>query len=210
MERQKRVWIGVVIFLVIFHLVGIIGLRMELTSGLFMRLIPLNLLLSLGMLANFHRNWSPFFRIFCLVIFVAGWGVEVLGVQTGLLFGEYEYGAMLGPGLFGVPFMMGVNWLLLIYMIGHVTVLTGASRWVRITLGAGLMVLMDILIEPFAIRFDMWHWVGDVIPFQNYLAWFLISWVMMRYFHAHNVEKPNPLAFPLLLIQLVFFASFMI
>lgn len=210
MNKQRLFLIGVILFLVIFHIVGIIGLRTELTSRLFMRLTPLNLLLSLGMLLAFHRDWTPFWRIFCGVIFLAGWGVEVLGVQTGFPFGIYEYGATLGPGLLDVPLMMGVNWLMLIYMVGHVTLLTGASLWARTTLGAAIMLLMDVLIEPFAIRFDLWNWMGDTIPFQNYLAWFLISWVMLRYFHAHNLAPPNPVALPLLLIQLGFFASFML
>ena len=210
MNKQRLLLIGVILFLVIFHLVGIAGLRMEMTRALFMRLTPLNLLLSLGLLFSFHRTWSSFWWIFCLVIFVAGWGIEVLGVQTGVIFGVYKYGETLGPKLLAVPLMMGVNWLLLIYMIGQVSILTGANLWVRTTLGASLMVLMDILIEPFAIRFDLWQWAGDVIPFQNYLAWFLISWMMLRYFHANNLSRPNPLALPLLLIQLGFFASFML
>jgi putative membrane protein len=134
----------------------------------------------------------------------------VLGVHTGFIFGVYEYGPTLGPALLSVPVMMGVNWLMLIYMIGHVSLLAGAGRWGRSVLGAALMVLMDVLIEPFAVRFDMWQWAGDQIPFQNYLAWFLISWVMLRYFHAHNLSAPNPVALPLFLIQLGFFASFML
>ncbi len=210
MNKQRLLLIGVILFLVIFHLVGIVGLRMELTRGLFMRLTPLNLLLSLGLLLYFHANWNLFWRIFCAIIFVAGWGIEVLGVQTGVIFGVYEYGETLGPKLLDVPLMMGVNWLLLIYMVGQASILTGAVLWVRTTLGAFVMMLMDILIEPFAIRFDLWQWAGDVIPFQNYLAWFLISWVMLRYFHANNLSRPNPLALPLLLIQLGFFASFML
>ena len=210
MNKQRILLIGVILFLVIFHLVGIVGLRTELTSRLFMRLTPLNLLLSLGMLFAFHRDWTPFWRIFCVVIFVAGWGIEVLGVQTGVIFGVYEYGDTLGPALLGVPVMMGVNWLMLIYMVGNVTLLSGAGQGARSALGAALMVLMDILIEPFGIRFDMWQWAGDLIPFQNYLAWFLISWAMLRYFHAHNLSDPNPVAFPLFLIQLGFFASFML
>ena len=46
-------------------------------------------------------------ELLCIVlIFWTGIFVEFLGVNYGLLFGEYLYGRNLGPKLFGVPFLI--------------------------------------------------------------------------------------------------------
>ena len=42
---------------------------------------------------------------------------EAIGVNTGLLFGTYEYGANLGFKIFGVPLIIGVNWTVLIIQL---------------------------------------------------------------------------------------------
>ena len=38
---------------------------------------------------------------------------ESLGVNYGLIFGNYEYGNNLGFKFFGVPFLIGINWIIL-------------------------------------------------------------------------------------------------
>ena len=53
-----------------------------------------------------------------------GFGVEVIGVETGLLFGDYEYGSGLGPKVLKVPMLMGVLWWILLLGTHH-----WSSRW---------------------------------------------------------------------------------
>ena len=38
-----------------------------------------------------------------------------------------------------------------------------------------MMMLLDILIEVSAPRFDFWLFKNDVIPLKNYIAWFVIG-----------------------------------
>jgi putative membrane protein len=210
MERSKRLVTAAIIFLAIFHEIGLIGLHLDFTRELFQQLIPLNLLLSVGVLAYFHRTWTSNFGIFIFIIFWAGYLVELLGTKTGVIFGEYAYGASLGPKIAGVPPMIGVNWILLVYITGITSQKLSSNLWFRATLGALFMVLLDMLIEPMAIRYDMWTWQGGSIPLQNYFAWFAISWGMQYGFHTLHQEKTNPVAYPLYLIQLVFFLSFLV
>lgn len=210
MERSKRLVTAAIIFLAIFHEIGLIGLHLDSTRELFQQLIPLNLLLSVGVLAYFHRSWTSNFGIFVFIIFWAGYLVELLGIKTGVIFGEYSYGASLGPKIAGVPPMIGVNWVLLVYITGITSQKLSSNLWLRATLGALFMVLLDMLIEPMAIRYDMWTWQGGIIPVQNYFAWFVISWGMQYGFHNLHQEKNNPVAYPLYLIQLVFFLSFLV
>jgi putative membrane protein len=50
--------------------------------------------------------------------FLTGILVEIMGVNTGLLFGDYQYGAVLSPRIKQVPWVIGINWFLVIYCCG--------------------------------------------------------------------------------------------
>ena len=54
-----------------------------------------------------------------LLGFLTGMITEILGVQWGWIFGNYQYGDALGYKVLGVPLLIGVNWALL-------TIITGA------------------------------------------------------------------------------------
>ena len=43
---------------------------------------------------------------------------EILGVNYGLIFGDYIYLDNLGYKVFGVPVIIGVNWIILTYISG--------------------------------------------------------------------------------------------
>ena len=210
MERSKRVVTITIILLVIWYEVGVVGLHLEQTKPLFQSLIFLNLVLSNLVLGLFHREWTMKFGIFAFVVFWVGYLVELLGVQTGLIFGEYGYGASLGPKVAGVPPLIGLNWLMLVYITGIIAQKWTSNIWLRATVSALLMVGLDLLIEPMAIRYDMWTWQAATIPIQNYFAWFVIAWGMSYGFHSLYQEKSNPIAMPLYLIQLAFFTTFLV
>ena len=66
------------------------------------------------------------------------------------------------------------------------------------------MVLLDLMIEPVAIRLDFWHWQAEVIPLQNYLMWFLVA-LLMNWILTFNKFKFNmKLGFGLLISQVLF------
>jgi putative membrane protein len=44
-----------------------------------------------------------------------GFITEWIGVNTGMLFGQYTYGSVMGWGLGGVPFTIGCNWFVVVY-----------------------------------------------------------------------------------------------
>jgi putative membrane protein len=200
----------VVVILVILHQVGVVGLHLPETRGWFQPLIPYNLLFSVAVLLLFHRYWTLRFAIFCFVIFWAGYLVELLGVSTGVIFGPYHYGGALGIKVGEVPPMIGINWLMLVYTTGLLARELSGNIWMRATLAAAAMVLLDLVIEPMAIRYDFWTWETDQgqIPLQNFAAWFGISWVMSYAFQVQPDRKQNPIAIPLYLIQLFFFLTF--
>ena len=59
-------------------------------------------------------------------------------------------------------------------------------------------------MEPVAIQLGYWKWSGD-IPVFNYACWFLVSLVLLLFFHFLKFDKENKFAVDLLLIQSMFF-----
>lgn len=212
MERSKRTITYLIIFLVIVYEVGVLGFHLEETRELFEQLVPFNLLLSVFLLGLFHRKWTLGFGIFVFVVFWVGYLVELAGVQTGLIFGAYHYESSLGFKIGGVPPMIGVNWVLVVYISSIISQQMSPNIWVRTILSGIMVVLLDGLIEPMAIKYHLWAWdtPDGSIPIQNYAAWFMIGGIMSYGFHSLDQEKSNPLAAPVYVIQLLFFLSFVL
>lgn len=201
-RRRLRVAQGV---LLLFHVTGFLGLSFSQDPAFFLQFVPLNLLLTLGLLLAFQQERTPTFWLFCLVTMAVGFGVEVVGVRTGLLFGFYEYGGVLGPKWLGVPLMIGVNWLILTYTTGVLARYLPLPDFLRAVVAAGLMVGLDTCLEPIAVRFDFWQWRFDVIPLQNFKGWFAVALIMQVFFNRTQFDKRNPLAAFIYMLQLLFF-----
>lgn len=199
-------WVALAV-LVIFHAVGFWGLQFSGRPMYFQELTPLNLILTNILLFSLHRHWNTQFVIFAVVVTIAGFLAEVVGVHTGLLFGNYRYGAALGAKLWDVPLLIGLNWLLLIYSTGTITNRLNQPIVVKALAGAGLMLLYDFFMEPVAMQYDFWYWKNNQIPFSNYLGWLGLAFVLQLYFHKTTLYKQNPLAPFVYLVQLLFFVG---
>lgn len=193
------------IFFGIYYTVGLLGLSYAPTRLLFTNLMPLSLLMSMGLLFLYHQTWHiKHVGLFGLVA-ILGFGIEVVGVLTGEVFGLYQYGGALGYKLWGTPLMIGVNWLMLIYMVYAILKNTSINVFLQVLLGALMMVGYDIVLEPVAIQLDMWSWGGGAIPLQNYVAWYVISVVLLSLLHGFQILYRNPIAIGLLCVQWIFF-----
>lgn len=204
--NKKPVIIGFLVLL--FHAVGLAGFLNPAWRELFITLVPFHLLLMFALMLISQQNYNPQFFLFLLIIYLAGFGIEYLGVHTGLIFGSYNYGETLGLKLAEIPLLIGLNWVLLIYTVGMtIRYLNFKNSFIQAALGAGILVLLDVLIEPVAIRFDYWTWQDGAIPLQNYIAWFIVSFAGCLAFNRMKFEKQNPAAIVLLLAQFLFFIS---
>ena len=207
---------------ILFHAVGLTG--MLFFSGTdFVKTTPLHLLLMAALLLYTQKQFNLYTVLFFLVCVAAGIGVEIIGTSTGYLFGEYQYGTVLGPGTRNVPYIIGINWFIIIYCCGVAvhSLLSSVSqklseemeRPVRqikalsiIVDGATLAVVFDWLIEPVAVKLGYWTWLGNgQIPLYNYISWFVISMLLLLIFHLLPIQKQNKFAINLLLIQAMFF-----
>ncbi|MDJ1481375.1 carotenoid biosynthesis protein [Cytophagaceae bacterium YF14B1] len=189
------------------HLAGIIGLNWQLVQPLFTILVPFNLLATTLLLLLFQPVFSTSFYIFCLICFITGYLVELAGIKTGIIFGNYEYGSTLGWKIAGVPVIIGCNWLTLIYCTGVIAHTYLRTSWLRPIFASLLMVLIDYFIEPVAMYLDFWSWQDNIVPFHNYLGWFITSFFLQLVFSALVPVRQNSMALPVYLIQFAFFLS---
>ena len=192
------------------YLAGIVGLLLPQTQQLFQQLTPFHLLLSAGLLLGYHPRWNRSFVLFCLLAFGVGWGIEVVGVHTGAVFGQYWYGKTFGIKLLEVPLLIGLNWLVLVYITG---VICEPLKWpvfLKAALAAALMVGLDAMMEPLSATYDFWYWDNNEIPLQNFIAWFCTAYLLLLLFYKLPLARQNPLALPLYILQLIFFVSLLL
>ncbi|MCU0354975.1 MAG: carotenoid biosynthesis protein [Cytophagales bacterium] len=191
--------------LVSMHMAGLIGLNWHVTRPLFSLLTPFNLIATAVMLLYCHQPYTGRFWLFAAIAFLAGFLVEVAGVHTGVIFGHYGYGPVLGWKLWEVPLVIGCNWLVLIYATRTVSEKLLKMNWLQPLVAAALMVLIDGIIEPVAMRLDFWSWRDNTVPLRNYVAWFGVSLVLHGVFKALVPVLRNPLAVLVYIVQFLFF-----
>jgi putative membrane protein len=109
------------------------------------------------------------------IIITGGFVIEAIGVHTGLIFGDYSYGKLLGLTVFGVPITIGVTWLLVTYSAWNIVSLSISSLVRKFLLGGLLVVMFDLILEQFAISYSLWAWQGGIVPLYNYICWFVVS-----------------------------------
>ena len=206
---------------ILFHAVGLIGI-LFFDSKLIAATTPVNLALMFVLLLWTQKEKNTAFFIFTAVTICVGFFVEVIGVNTGKLFGNYEYGPVLGYKFQRVPLNIGINWFIIIYCCGisvHTLLMKAINRisfetktppvalkaMSVIIDGATLAVIFDWIMEPIAVKLNFWQWREGAIPFYNYLCWFVISNILLAVFHFCKFNKQNKFAIDLLLIQVMFF-----
>jgi putative membrane protein len=205
LSKLNKTHIVFSLVLVIVYLVGIIGHLLPPFKDLFLNLTPYSLLFTflIFLYLNQWCNLKAILLILGLALF--SFSVEMIGVNTGLLFGTYEYGDTLGIKWLGVPLIISLNWVLLNLSAYGVFKNTKIHFIFKALLASLLIVFLDVLIEPVAIKLDYWDWENETIPFKNYLTWFVVSfliqWVVIRI----NININSFITFIILLIQFLFF-----
>jgi putative membrane protein len=202
-----------IIILIILYAVGLIGFtvfRIDL-----IKLTPINLIISAAILFYFHQPKNTMFWIWILGVFQAGYILELLGVTTGRIFGQYFYGNNLGFKIADVPVIIGLNWVMLCYVAMHVCHIVlnnfvpnkNVHIMVKAALGAMFMLIIDIFIENIAPQLDFWYWNNNAVPIQNYTAWYIFSFAFIFVYHQLELPLTNKIAPWLFGLQLTFFVG---
>ena len=202
MMNDQR-WIGVVIIL---HAVGIAGLATPWAS-LFQALSPVVLLITLYALYALYGK-PHWFVVGMAPIAVFGYAIEWVGVETGAIFGSYHYLENLGPRLFGIPPMIGVNWALLTFAAVAAARLFLKKKLLVVGAASVLMVTLDVLMERVATPLGYWAWELAPLPdWQNYAGWLVCSIVTCSWLVRFPSAENNLYPAAVLWIQFVFFAA---
>jgi len=130
--------------------------------------------------------------LFGSVVWPIAWLAEFSSTRTGIPFGLYHYtGATRGQELYiaNVPFMDALSFTFLAYASFSLAraMLAGRnpSRAARALLAGTLMLALDVVIDPLAVRGDRWflgrifyYPAGGVyfgVPLSNFVGWLLVG-----------------------------------
>lgn len=191
--------------LILFHTVGVVGLSLDSYRADFLALSFFNLVLTFVLLLIGRHVHSVQLYAYILFAFVVGVGVELIGVHTGYLFGDYTYGESLGIKLYDVPVIIGINWGMLAIISASIAQRFQMNKYLQALVASLFMLLLDVLIEPVAIVSDYWTWEGDVIPLFNFVCWFGVALVLQIVYFGLNLAEKNKVATALYAIQFLFF-----
>lgn len=194
-----------IIFIGIFYLVGMIGIAVSPYSSFFVGLSFFHLLLSFGILLLGRKKYSAHFWFFILISFLIGMVVEWVGVNTGLLFGSYSYGSVLGPKILGVPLIIGINWAMLSIVSAALLATLRLHFWLEVFASALLMVFLDFLMEPVAMKLGYWSWKDGLIPTYNYVCWLFTAFVIHILYRKWKLNEANNVAVALFIYMTLFF-----
>ena len=194
-----------IFFLWLINFSGVFGILSD-QNEFFLSTTPYVLSFTLLLLILNHDLSDKKSKIGLMLIFLFGLIVEILGVNYGLFFGEYSYGANLGPKIYEVPFVIGLNWVLLIIATGSVSdKLIKGKEIFKILFASFLMVLIDLLIEQSAPKLDYWEFTQSPVPLSNYIWWFIFSLCFQYIFFKTVKTKEYNLSSNILVIQFLFF-----
>lgn len=200
-----------IVFLYIIFFVGIIGHLYEPLQNLMLLLTPATLLLT-GLVVLFYsyKTSENKFLLWAAITYIITFILEVIGVKTGLIFGEYNYGSTLGIKLFEVPLIIGFNWVFVIHGSISIARLISNNLFLSAIISAFIALMFDVILEPIAVKLDYWTWAEGIIPIQNYLAWFAIALISALGFSYLNVKVTSKISLHYILVQFIFFVILLI
>lgn len=203
----------------LFHITGVLGILFTPYKDLFVYCTPIVLLTMFILLINSQIKHTKDNILFFFIAFVTGMVTEIVGVNTGQLFGNYQYGQVLGPKILGVPLLIGFNWYVIVFCSGailtqcmekvknmfNINITASNYTYFIVIGGATIATFFDFILEPVAVKLNFWSWKNGYVPLFNYVCWFSISAILLGVKTYLNKFTVNTFATSLIIIQVVFF-----
>ena len=204
MSFKTYVYIGLVWLFTISGILGIISSA----SSWFLALTPLYLCFNFLVILLCLKDQKNRVLKAISIPFILGFITEVLGVNFGLIYGSYTYGENLGLKIFDVPLVICLNWCLLTIVSADVGKLITRNRGIRVFISALLMILLDVLIEISAPRFDFWVFKDDIVPLTNYFGWFIVASISNWWYQSFKIITNSKISCHIITCLFVFFSIF--
>lgn len=180
----------------------------EPTQPFFIKAIPLSIVALLLFVLYLNKEALKSFTIFSIGVFSCVMLVEILGLNVGEFFGKYKFGETLGVKIATVPVFLGVLFINWIYAVGQTTYLIKRlNPMIRALIGSMFIVIFDLFLEPVAVKLNYWTWDNGLIPFKNYLLWFILSYVLLNFFYALHLPLKPKMGAVIFIAQLLLFTS---
>lgn len=193
-------------FLVIFYIVGLAGHLFPFTRSFMLSITPFALLISwITIIIPFIQNKEWKTLIFFIVCGIAGFIAEVIGVNYGILFGDYSYGDVLGFGIFGAPLVIGLNWIIILTGSLSLSGILFKNKIIIVLAAVIFSVVFDFIMEPVAVFFTYWNWKPENIPLTNYFTWGALILIFSLTFICLKFTLKSKLPAFLFTIQFIYF-----
>ena len=188
----------------LFTISAMVGITMGYLDW-FMTKTPLNMLILCSVLLWFYpiRTWRQI--AFVGFVFIGSLLVEAHGVAYGILFGPYRYLTYLGPKVAGVPWLIGINWTILVLCTGALATAFFEKKWMRVLVGASMMTLFDAIMEPLAPRLHFWVFDAGMPNWVNYAGWMGTALVFHTVYQALNLSGHVRVSAHVFASQVLFF-----
>lgn len=188
-----------------FYTVGLVLYMLPFTREIFILITPASLVVAIGVVFYFHRQWNVQTVLFFIFIGVSSFFLEMAGTRTGVIFGAYRYERGLGVQFNHTPLLIGLNWLFLLYATRSLAGRIAGRPAIRVVVAALLMVIYDVVLEWVAPLMQMWRFESTYPPLRNFLAWFTVSLLYHTLFELLSIPASNALASIVWSIQWIFF-----
>jgi putative membrane protein len=216
-KENKPLYISIFIA-VLFHVSGCLGMFTD-ARDWFISMTPLTLLLMTALILWNEKTIHKHLWMYIILCAMVGFLSEVIGTNTGLLFGMYSYGSAFGYKLAAVPILIGMLWFVTVYSVGNAVLylykLLNKTldrsifiNFVLIVFASALTTVFDFILEPAAIALGYWQWYPDgSIPIFNYVCWFFISgFLHVPFFMSQSLShKISYFTVFLIIVQALFF-----
>jgi putative membrane protein len=189
--------------LLVPYVVGLIGILLPVTSSFFLSLTPYMLLFSFLIVYLEEGRWVIRNILAILLIIAFSFGAEYLGVNYGYLFGNYNYGSILGFKYYQVPLIISLTWAMLSIAARSLVNLVTNRYAISAFLSAIVITAYDFLLELVAVRFGWWYWDNGDIPIFNYVCWFILSFVFQLLFR--KVPSITGRSYWIIFVHLLFY-----
>lgn len=156
-------------------IIEIIGIAVPQLRVFFLKLTPFFIVITFALAIYKPFRYNKRLFIWGALMFFISITLEIIGTNTGLIFGNYHYGSTLGIKIMNVPYVTGLFWTAIILGGNSLLYLITQKATVRYILVSLLSVILDIFIEQLAGKLDYWNWMGNSVPLYNYVSWFIIT-----------------------------------
>jgi putative membrane protein len=200
---MKKAKTGLYYFLILVYVSGTIGMCIK--PSFFLPFTPYTLLYTVFTFLIFQPLKNFKYIISFLLIALIGYASEVIGVKTGLVFGNYHYGNNLGYKLLGVPLIISLNWALLVNVSVLVSSKIVSSPFLIALFSACIATVLDFLMEQVAPNLNFWYFNTGFARLHNYIGWFTICFITAYIFNKELIKGDKKIATTILVLQVLFF-----